>query len=141
MILIFALAALAATSDVPPGTVSSGAALHEAAPPAAQPQTASGPDTGLSGVRAMTPGDLGEVRGGQSTSSTVTGAFSNTALTAVNAGNSIVAGTVTSGGVTLGAKAFNGFDGLGNFVINTGNNNNLQGSLTVTIMMTPGLAK
>ena len=29
--------------------------------------------------------------------------------------------------------------GIGNFVINTGNNNNLQGTLSVTIVMAPGL--
>jgi hypothetical protein len=45
--------------------------------------------------------------------------------------------TIGSGAVNLGSGAFNGYDGIGNFVINTGHNNNLQGSISVSIAMTP----
>jgi hypothetical protein len=42
-----------------------------------------------------------------------------------------------SGNVTLENGAFNGFNGVGNFVFNTGNNNNLQGTLSVTVLAPP----
>lgn len=58
-------------------------------------------------------------------------------LTAVNNGNSVIADTVGSGQVNLGAGAFSGYSGLGNFVINTGHNNNLQSSMNVSIVLAP----
>ena len=54
-------------------------------------------------------------------------------LHAVNSGNSINAGSVASGDISIGANAFSGFDGIGNFVMNTGHNNNLQGAVTVNV--------
>lgn len=54
-------------------------------------------------------------------------------LQAVNTGNSVNAATVVSGDISLGANAFSGFDGIGNFVMNTGHNNNLQGAVTVNV--------
>jgi hypothetical protein len=58
-------------------------------------------------------------------------------LTALTAGNTIIAGTVGSGAITLGPNAFSGFDGIGNFVINSGHNNTLQSSLSVSIVLAP----
>jgi hypothetical protein len=58
-------------------------------------------------------------------------------LTAITAGNTINAGTVGSGAITLGPNAFSGFDGIGNFVINSGHNNTLQSSLSVSIVLAP----
>lgn len=58
-------------------------------------------------------------------------------LTAINAGNSVSGETIGSGAVTIGTDAFSGFDGIGNFVINTGHNNNLQSSLNVSIVLAP----
>ncbi len=58
-------------------------------------------------------------------------------LNAVNAGNSVVGDVVGSGQVTLGSGAFSGYSGLGNFVINTGHNNNLQSSMNVSIVLPP----
>ena len=52
----------------------------------------------------------------------------------MNSGNSLSADNITTGDISVGAGAFNGFNGVGNFVFNTGNNNNVQGSLSVTIM-------
>ena len=75
---------------------------------------------------------LADISGGESV------AISDQTLTAVNTGNSIHADSVTNGAVSLNANAFSGFAGIGNFVINTGNNNNLQGSLSVNIVMAPG---
>jgi hypothetical protein len=51
-------------------------------------------------------------------------------------GNSLNAESIESGAVNFGANALN-FNGIGNFVINTGNNNVLQGSLSVTIVTAP----
>ena len=64
-------------------------------------------------------------------------AVTNQNLTALNTGNSVNAASVVNGQVSIDANAFSGFSGLGNFVINTGNNNNLQGSMSVNIIMTP----
>ena len=61
-------------------------------------------------------------------------AVSSQTLSALNSGNQVNADTVQTGNVTLESGAFNGFNGIGNFVFNTGNNNNLQGSLSVTIL-------
>lgn len=58
-------------------------------------------------------------------------------LTAFNNGNTVTGDTVTSGQVNLGANAFSGYAGLGNFVINTGHNNNLQSSMSVSVVLAP----
>jgi hypothetical protein len=59
-------------------------------------------------------------------------------LNAVNAGNTVSGDVVSSGQVSLGSGAFSGYSGLGNFVINTGHNNNLQSSMNVSIVLPPG---
>lgn len=56
-------------------------------------------------------------------------------LRAINTGNKIQASTVGSGNVTLDNGAFSGFNGVGNFTMNTGHNNNLQSSISINIMM------
>ena len=61
-------------------------------------------------------------------------AVTNQNLSAVNSGNTVSANTLTTGDVTLQSNAFSGFSGIGNFVVNTGNNNNIQGSLSVTVI-------
>lgn len=77
---------------------------------------------------------LSDLRGGEAAGFQLT----NQNLNATNAGNSVIAGdTVGSGAVNLNANAFNGYDGIGNFVINTGHNNNLLGSVSVNVMVTP----
>ncbi len=58
-------------------------------------------------------------------------------LDAVNSGNSVNGVTVGSGGVDIGSNAFSGYSGLGNFVINTGHNNNLQSSMSVSVVLGP----
>lgn len=80
---------------------------------------------------AISTADLGNVSGGASPTNM---AISSQIVTAVNTGNSISADTVVTGDVNLQSGAFNGFAGVGNFVFNTGNNNNLQGTLSVTIL-------
>lgn len=58
-------------------------------------------------------------------------------LTATNTGNSVTGDTVGSGEVNIGSGAFSGYDGIGNFVINTGHNNNLQSSMNVSVVLAP----
>jgi hypothetical protein len=77
--------------------------------------------------QAVSSDDLAGMSGGASV------AVTNQNLSAVNAGQ-VSADSLTTGNVTLQSNAFSGFNGVGNFVINTGNNNNLQGSLSVTII-------
>jgi len=81
--------------------------------------------------QALSASDLAALSGGASPSGV---AITKQTLTAVNSGNSLNADTITTGDVSIGAGAFNGFNGVGNFVFNTGNNNNVQGSLSVTII-------
>jgi hypothetical protein len=59
-------------------------------------------------------------------------------LNATNSGNSVTAGTVQSGNINFSGNALTGFSGVGNFVSNTGNNNNLQGSISINITGLPG---
>lgn len=54
-------------------------------------------------------------------------------LSAVNSGNTVVANTLNNGDISFSPGALTGFSGIGNFVSNTGNNSNLQGSISVTI--------
>lgn len=116
---LLALAAAAAA-----GTVS--------AAPAAQPSAAlSAPPPAWSAAR-VTDADLDGLSGGQAVA-----VINEQQLKAMNSGNSVTATDVTNGPVNLSAGAFSGFSGLGNFVINTGNNNNLQGTMSVNIMLTP----
>ena len=56
-------------------------------------------------------------------------------LNAINHGNTVNGVNVGSGEISITAGAFNGFDGVGNFVLNTGHNNNLQSSMNVSIVL------
>lgn len=85
-------------------------------------------------AKKLDASELGELRAGDDTSVYV---ITDQTLTAVNSGNSVVGEVVGSGAVTLSENAFSGYNGIGNFVINTGHNNNLQGSISVSIATTP----
>jgi hypothetical protein len=141
-VTIFLLAcapALAQPPDAPPAAAADPAAIAPEAVPAEQAapdvQVA---DAQASDVQAEDDGalsleELGELRGGE----TIVIQDTTQTLTANNAGNSVNGDTIGSGAVNLSSNAFNGYDGIGNFVINTGHNNNLQGSISVSIAMTP----
>jgi len=58
-------------------------------------------------------------------------------LTALNSGNAVIGASVGSGAISIDQNAFSGFDGIGNFVINSGHNNTLQSSLSVSIIVSP----
>lgn len=82
----------------------------------------------------MSAEDLGELSGGTGVTVAV---LTEQTLGAVNAGNTVTGQTVGSGAVNIASGAFSGFDGVGNFVINTGHNNNLQSSMNVSVVLTP----
>ena len=118
------LAVLALTAALPPA-----AALAQAAPVA--PQPASPPD-------ADTPAPLApDELDGISAEGAITNVVTNQNLNATNSGNTIVAGTVQNGDINFSGNALTGFSGVGNFVTNTGNNNNLQGSISVVVTGAP----
>ena len=100
------------------------------ASPTAQPDARPAP---------VSDADLAEMSGGEATlPAGVYAVLTNQNLTATDSNNGIYAGgNVSSGNVDLGQNAFQGFGGIGNFVFNTGHNNNLQGALSVAINMVP----
>jgi hypothetical protein len=83
--------------------------------------------------------ELAQMSGGQATlPSAISMVLTNQTETAANSNNVVSAGgNVSSGNVNLGQNAFQGFAGIGNFVINTGHENNLIGNLSVAINMAP----
>jgi hypothetical protein len=85
----------------------------------------------MSLLPALPESELAAISGG---ASTVNLAMSKQTLTALNTGNQVNGDSIVTGNVNVDPSAFNGFNGIGNFVFNTGNNNNLQGSLSVTIL-------
>ena len=81
--------------------------------------------------------ELSRISGGQA----VTVVATDQALSAINTGNSINAGSVRAGDINFSQQALSNFAGVGNFVVNTGNNNNLQGSLSVTVVAAPATVR
>lgn len=101
----------------------------------AQAQEApSSPAQAADAVEVLSLEDLGELRGGDGGNATV---ITDQTLNAVNSGNSVIGDVIGSGQVNLGSGAFSGYSGLGNFVINTGHNNNLQSTMSVSVIVTP----
>jgi len=94
--------------------------------PAAAPTPAAA-DGLVGGVLAAD--DLAAVTGGDVKAE----GLSSQHLSAVNTGNTIQ-GSVQSGDVTFSHDALSGFTGVGNFVVNTGSNNNLQGAISINIV-------
>lgn len=82
----------------------------------------------------MSTDDLGALSGGTGVDVDV---ITEQTLTAVNTGNTVTGQTVTSGQINIGANAFSGFEGVGNFMMNTGHNNNLQSSMNVSVVLAP----
>jgi len=84
---------------------------------------------------ALADAELSQLSGGASPTGA---AVTSQTVSALNANNSVSASSVITGQVSLQPGTFNGFNGIGNFVFNTGNNNNVQGTLSVTIL-TPAM--
>lgn len=60
-------------------------------------------------------------------------------VTATSEGNAITTGQMVSGTISFSDGAFGGFTGIGNVVVNTGSNNTIQGTLSVTVVTTPNM--
>jgi len=109
----------------------SGAALAED-PPAARPAPlasiadAPGTESPVVEGAVIDEAELGAISGGQGV---VVEALSNQQLSASNSG-SIEANQVATGNVDFSTGDY---AGIGNFVVNTGNNNNLQGVISVNV--------
>lgn len=84
------------------------------------------------GPRPLDLDELSTLNGRQGNVTAVV--ISDQDLNAINQGNTITANSVGSGQITIDRGAFEGFAGVGNFVINSGHNNNLQGALTINIV-------
>jgi hypothetical protein len=109
--------------------VSAIAAAGQAAPP---PSPAAQPAQPRLAAEPVNEDDLQALSGGQAMN------VNEQQLKAMTSDNSVNAlGSVNNGSVTVSPGAFAGYAGLGNFVINTGNNNSLQGTMNVNIMLAP----
>jgi hypothetical protein len=101
----------------------------------AQENPSAAPEAGsTAGAEVLSADDLGNLSGGTGVTPMV---LTEQTLTAVNSGNTVTGQTVTSGDVNVGTNAFSGFNGVGNFVFNTGHNNNLQSSMNITVVLPP----
>jgi hypothetical protein len=84
--------------------------------------------------------ELGTQRGGENDTidsfNTTTTLDSQQSLTAVNSGNSITAGgDVTSGSVTIASDAMSNLNGMTNVVINSAPQSNVQGGMTLNLIL------
>jgi len=85
-------------------------------------------------VELLSAGEMDVLAGGTGVEVEV---VTDQVLTATNSGNTVTGDVIGSGEITLGSDAFSGYSGIGNFVINTGHNNNLQSSVNVSIVLPP----
>jgi hypothetical protein len=109
------------------GMFSGGGALAQDAGAGAVAVAAASSDQVLTAhVAPIDDAELGAISGGQEV---IVSALSNQQLTASNSGT-VEANQVTTGNVEFSTGAYSG---IGNFVVNTGNNNNLQGVIGVNI--------
>lgn len=96
------------------------------ASPQTAPASSDGPASAADKSPFMSMSELNEMRGGTQI------AINNQTLNAENTGHNID-GDFTAGDVSLGNNALSDFNGLGNFVFNTGAQSSLQAGLSVTI--------
>lgn len=97
---------------------------------AASPAGAASVD--FAGAEVMSLEDLSEMSGGSALENAI---LTEQTLQALVQGNRVTGYIVGSGDIRLGSNAFSGFEGIGNFVLNTGHNNALQSSMNVSILM------
>ncbi|MFC3076722.1 hypothetical protein ACFODL_01335 [Phenylobacterium terrae] len=126
-----AIVAAAALAAVVGGRPALASGPEEAAPAvAAQPAPDPAPQR-----RLLPEAELSAYNGGQDAGVQVQ---ATQTLTATASGNSI-GGDLLSGDVNFSDGALDNFSGVGNVVINTGANSNLQGSVLVTVVGGPEL--
>ncbi len=127
LLMIPASAASAATPDdgaiIAPAAIA--AEITQAIPE--EPQIAVTPATDSGSVEDT---DLTDLRGGEALT------LANQTLLTISQGNSI-AGNYTAGNVTLSDNALSNFAGVGNVVINTGAQANLQAGMNLIINLIP----
>ena len=112
-------------------TISAGSAAAQDAAPTFPRSAEARPVVDPSEPAALDDTALRDLNGREGV--TVTIATSEQLLHATNSGNSVNGKTIGSGDITIGPGAFAGFSGIGNFVMNSGHNNNLQGAITINI--------
>lgn len=95
-----------------------------------RPGSANGPE--LVAV-PLSPQELEGISGGDAV---INDAYTKQTLTATVSNSTIGAESIETGTINFEPNSLN-FHGIGNFVLNTGNNNVLQGSLSVTILSGP----
>jgi hypothetical protein len=83
---------------------------------------------------ALSDDDLAALRGAQHVTMTVA---TEQAQTAISTDNSVSADSIVNGDIVIDDGALSDFNGIGNFVFNTGNNSTLQGNLSVIVITTP----
>jgi hypothetical protein len=105
-------------------------ACSSGAPALAQTVAAATAPAATSTPEPLSDKALGD-ENGQGVTNTV---LSDQQLSATNSGNSVTASVLRNGDVAFSTSALTGFTGVGNFVINTGNNSNLQGTISVNIV-------
>jgi hypothetical protein len=103
-------------------------AQSAAVPPPVRPPVAAVPP------KALTPEEMAAINGGAEVSLEV---LNRQQLTGMTTGNTVIAGTLTSGQINFAPNALSGFNGIGNFVLNTGANNTLHGAISVSVLTAP----
>ena len=99
--------------------------IGQVAPPIALPPAVSSEAT-RPAAQSLDDGILSDTRGGQAI------VIGNQTLNSSLTGNT-VAGNYTAGAVSLSDNAFSNFSGMGNVVINTGAQANLQSAMNLTV--------
>ena len=101
-------------------------------PRASKHDLASSADATAIGIAPLSEGELAAIAGGTATNIAVL-TVQNLEATLTN--NTVSAGSIQNGELVVSPNAFN-FNGIGNFLFNTGTSNVLQG--TVSLSVVPG---
>jgi len=94
----------------------------------------------INDANALAEEDLKEARGGNAytttTTNTVTTVTSTQTMSSASTGNSVTAGgSVTTGAISVG-DTFGG-NGIGSYVMNTGNNATISAGVSLSVLMQP----
>jgi hypothetical protein len=139
LVLLSAGAASAAEDPASPVAIAE-ATLHWTETPASADGSGETPkglqvaEKGLAPAAQPTDEALGDLSGRGT--GDVAAAVTEQSLSAINTGNTINAGSLVSGPISLQDSALSGFSGIGNILMNTGANNNLQSTMSVTVVIT-----
>jgi hypothetical protein len=132
--MMFKLIFAAALASAGAASAQSASLDPDAPAPAVADQQPATPATVQDGLQPLDLTEMAEISGGDAVQVEV---LTQQQLQGSATGNSVTAQTFTTGGVTFGTDALNGFNGVGNFVINTGANNTLQGAINISVVTAP----